>query len=144
MAQRLRKLPYTAYELTDYDEINEAIKKVPNTDVRRILRTALRACKRLNGTPVYSAWEDLYVLRCYTEEPLPHLVFSHSGKGGFVSMSSVNFLAEFKLPEDWKISMIAGVGERDVYGFRLEIKYMEEEWSVNLAPVSSKLRRSPL
>jgi len=135
-----QKAVYSVYELTDYDEIRKAIAKAPNKDVRRILRTLVNACKRINGRPVYSAWEDLYVFRCYTDEPMSDIGFSHYGGGGYLLITSEKLFTEFKIPEDWAVSLTAGSGETGrVYGFRAEIKQMEGEWSIHLTPLFHKI-----
>jgi|GEM_PF-3750627 len=118
-----------------YEAVEEKIRNIENRDVRRILRTLANACKRINGKIDVSAWEDLYVFTCVTDEPM-ELVFSHYGRGGSLSiMSPAKLYTEFKIPDDWSVLLLGGSSGEKTVGFRVEITEIDGSWSVKVVPI---------
>lgn len=118
-----------------YDVVQEKIRNIKNKDVRRILRALTNACKRINGKIEVSTWEDLYVFTCVTDEPM-ELIFSHYGKGGSLSiMSPAKLYTEFKIPDDWSVSLLGCTSMEETVGFRVEITEINGDWSIKVTPI---------
>lgn len=118
-----------------YEVVQEKIRKIKNKDVRRILRALTNACKRINGKIKISTWEDLYVFSCVTDEPMD-LIFTQYGKGGSLSIiSPAKLYTEFRIPDDWNVSLLGGSSGEKTVGFRVEITEIDGSWSIKVTPI---------
>jgi len=121
------------------EAVSEALKeidKIKNRDIKRILRTVAKFCYRIGGRTEYEGFEDLYVVRCVVPDGLKFLTASHTGKGGYAGLYTERDISEFRVPDDWVVTVESGA--RRVKGFRVAIsKSLTEEgvYNIEISPI---------
>jgi len=121
------------------ESVSEALKeidKIENRDIRRILRTVAKFCYRIGGKTEYDGYEDLYVVRCIVPDGLGFLSASYIGRGGRAGLYTERDISEFKVPEDWVVTVESGA--KRVRGFRVAIsKSLTEEgvYNIEISPI---------
>jgi len=121
-------------------EIEEELRKMPDRDVRRILRVASRFCVKNGGTPVMYKTAREVEMACYFDEPVSFFIGSFYGvvDMGHVRLVTPADISEFKVPEGWHVDV--GDYEEKVYGFSVKLTYTPElgVWTIRVGALKRK------